>query len=627
MSTCRALGLLVSTNVTRRSFHSSGILSVKSGPDLTKKVKNSDSFGMNLFRGKLHCDAVFPYPKTLNAEQDQELRLLVDHTAKFFEEVNNPAKNDQMGTIEENTLKHMRELGAFGLQVPQELNGLGLTNVQYARLVEIVGEHDLGIGVALGAHQAIGFKGILLYGTDEQKRKYLPKVATGEQWAAYCLTEPTSGSDADSIRSKAELSKDGKHWILNGGKIWISNGGLAEVFTVFAQTPVKDAKTGKIRDKVTAFIVERSFGGITSGPPEKKMGIKGSNTTTLSFDNVKIPVENVLGEVGQGFKVAVNILNSGRFGMSAALSGTMKYALKKSTDFAEQRIQFGKRICEYGHVQERLVRMAYLQYATESIAYHLAGSMDKGATEYQIEAAISKIFGSECAWFCVDEAIQLHGGMGFMQETQLERVLRDLRIFRIFEGANDVLRLFVVLTGMQHAGGHLSELTRAFRNPFGNWKTIANEGGKRAKRVVGMLPDDMGDATKFVPPELKKSARILNHAVDQFGASVEQLLIKHGKGILDRQLELIRLSDAAVQIYAISCVLSRVTSAIADNSPTAERERQLAELFINRSSQQVFQNLRDATGKTLVNESKVISSLSSALIKSQGPFHRHTLGF
>ncbi|CAB3373410.1 Hypothetical predicted protein [Cloeon dipterum] len=314
-------------------------------------------------------------------------------------------------------------------------------------MVEIVGANDLGVGITLGAHQSIGFKGILLYGTDAQKQKYLPKVASGEHFAAFCLTEPSSGSDAGSIKTRAVLSPDGKHFILNGSKIWISNGGLAEVMTVFAQTPIKDEKTGAEKDKVTAFIVQRSFGGVTSGPPEKKMGIKCSNTTEVYYEDVKVPIENVLGGVGNGFKVAMNILNNGRFGMGAALSGTMRAVIRKAVDHAVTRVQFGHTLKEYGAIQEKIARMAMLQYVTESMAYMISSNMDSGSVDYHLEAAISKIFASEAAWYVTDEAIQILGGMGFMKDTGLERVMRDLRIFRIFEGTNDILRLFVALTG------------------------------------------------------------------------------------------------------------------------------------------------------------------------------------
>jgi very long chain acyl-CoA dehydrogenase len=333
--------------------------------------------------------------------------------------------------------------------VPPEYDGVGLTNTQYARLTEIVGANDLGVGIFIGAHQSIGFKGIILVGTDAQKKKYLPRLASGEDFAAFALTEPASGSDASSIKTRAELSADGKTWKLNGSKIWISNGGIAEVFTVFAKTPVTDKETGTTTDKVTAFIVERKFGGLTHGAPEKKMGIKCSNTAEVYFEDVPVPAENVLGGVGQGFKVAMQILNNGRFGMAAALSGTMRAGITKAVEHATQRTQFGSKIDTYGTIQEKIARMTMAHYATESMAYMVSGIMDGGASDYQLEAAISKVFASDAAWFVTDEVIQILGGMGYMKDCGIEKVMRDIRIFRIFEGTNDILRLFVALTGIQ----------------------------------------------------------------------------------------------------------------------------------------------------------------------------------
>lgn len=326
------------------------------------------------------------------------VQQFVDPVEKFFENENDAMANDQNASVPENIQKGLGELGAFGLQVPAEYDGVGLSNTGYARMVQIVGAHDLGVGIFLGAHQSIGYKGILLVGNDEQKAKYLPKLATGENIAAFALTEPSSGSDAASIRTRAEPSEDGSHFVLNGGKIWISNGGMAEIFTVFAQTPVKDPKTGETKDKVTAFIVERGFGGVTNGPPEKKMGIKCSNTAEVHFEDVKIPKENVLGEVGGGFKVAMAILNNGRFGMGAALSGTMRTCIKGATDHAVQRVQFGKTLKEFGLIKGKIAGMNTRLYATEAMAYMVAGNMDRGAQDYQLEAAASKIFASESAW-------------------------------------------------------------------------------------------------------------------------------------------------------------------------------------------------------------------------------------
>jgi len=400
---------------------------------------------MNLFSGQIRTDLVFPYPEVLNDEQYEILEMVQGPTSKLYDNFD-PLEAESKEAYEEPHLEQIRAMGGYGMMVPPEYGGAGLNNTQYARLAEVMGSRDLAIGIVLGAHQSIGYKGILLFGNEQQKNKYLPDLATGKRIAAFALTEPSSGSDASSIQSRAVLSPDGKHYILNGSKVWISNGGTAEVFTVFAKTPVTNDK-GDTKDKVTAFIVERAFGGLTSGPPEKKMGIKASNTAEVFFDNVKIPVENVLGEVGDGFKVAMNILNSGRFGMGAALTGTMSHAIKQAVEHAKNRTQFGDKLCNFGTIQEKIARMAMAHYTTETLAYLISGIMDKGMKEFQLEAAIGKIVGSESAWYVCDEALQILGGMGYMRAAGIEKVMRDVRIFRIFEGTNEILRLFVALTG------------------------------------------------------------------------------------------------------------------------------------------------------------------------------------
>lgn len=400
---------------------------------------------MNIFSGQLRTEQVFPYPDVLNDEQHEILDMVREPTAKIFSEYD-PLVAENDWKIDDRILDTIKSLGGYGMQVPVEYSGAGLNNTQYARLGEVMGAHDLAAGIVLGAHQSIGYKGILLYGTDKQKEKYLPDLATGKNIACFALTEPSAGSDASSIKARAELSEDGSHYVLNGSKIWISNGGTAEIMTVFAKTPMK-TKSGEIKDKVSAFIVERSFGGVTNGPPENKMGIKASNTAEVFFENCKIPKENLLGEVGEGFKVAMNILNSGRFGMGAALTGTMRACIAKATDFANNRLQFGNNLKNFGGIQEKLARMSMAHYSAESVAYMVSGIMDKGHLDFQLEAAVSKIYASEAAWYVCDEAIQIMGGMGYMRETGLEKVLRDIRIFRIFEGTNDILRLFIALTG------------------------------------------------------------------------------------------------------------------------------------------------------------------------------------
>uniref|UniRef100_A0A8D3BPB4 Very long-chain specific acyl-CoA dehydrogenase, mitochondrial n=1 Tax=Scophthalmus maximus TaxID=52904 RepID=A0A8D3BPB4_SCOMX len=602
------------------------------GSDAATKVEKkaeSKSFAVNIFKGQIATAQVFPFPKALSEEQDQFLRELVGPVSKFFEEVNDAAKNDVLEKVEDHTMEGLKEMGAFGLQVPADLGGLGLSNTQYARLVEIVGSHDLGVGITLGAHQSIGFKGILLFGNPAQKEKYLPKLATGEHIAAFCLTEPASGSDAASIKTTAVESPCGQYFTLSGrGRIqklffffyYFHHKGI---FTVFAKTPVKDPKTGEMKDKISAFIVERSFGGVTHGAPEKKMGIKASNTAEVYFDNVRVPADCLLGEVGGGFKVAMNILNNGRFGMAAALAGTMKGVITKAVDHAANRTQFGNKIHNYGAIQEKMARMAMMQYVTESMAYMISGNMDSGSTDFHIEAAISKIFASEAAWTVTDECIQVMGGMGFMKDSGVERVMRDLRIFRIFEGTNDILRLFVALNGFQNAGIQLKGLQKALKNPLGNAGLLAGELTKRAKRKAGLGTGLTLQGT--VHPELAQSGELTVKAIEQFGVVVEELLVKHGKKIIDEQFVLKRVADCAIDLYAMVVVLSRASRSLSQGQASAQHEKILCETWC--------MEVRHTDKRNTLNSSdsrrlfKNLRAISGAMVENGGVVAPHPLGY
>merc|ERR1719432_661111 len=591
---------------------------------MQKKAVNSNSFVQNIFRGLIEPTQVFPFPVALDEEQRENLEMLVPIAERVMTEQNDPLMNDQMETVPEETVNALRELGAFGLQVPVELDGVGLTNTQYARLTEVVGGNDLGVGIFIGAHQSIGFKGILLAGTPEQKEKYLPKLATGENFAAFALTEPSSGSDAGSIKTRAVLNEAGTHWILNGGKIWISNGGIAEIFTVFCKTPIVDPATGTETEKVSAFIVERSFGGVTHGPPEKKMGIKCSNTAEVYFENTPIPVENVLSKPGDGFKVAMEILNNGRFGMGAALSGTMRSVIAKATDHATNRVQFGSRIDGYGAIQEKIAQMSITHYATESMAYMVAGTMDAGYKDYHLEAAISKIFASEAAWNVTDEAIQILGGNGFMKALGLEKVMRDLRIFRIFEGTNDILRLFVALSGIQYAGGHLRELQKAIKNPIGNFGIVVGEVTKRAGHAVGLASGN--HLAAHVHPNLTQSAALTCKGVDAFGAAVEAVLIKHGKNIINEQFLLNRLANATIDIYASSCVLSRCTQSLNEGRPSAMHEELVTRAWANEANMRIASNLGALKNPVQLDPFKMLSQISQNVCENNAPVQGNPLG-
>ncbi|XP_030043220.1 very long-chain acyl-CoA dehydrogenase, mitochondrial isoform X3 [Microcaecilia unicolor] len=591
----------------------------------SQDTEENKSFAGNMFRGEIVTDQVFPFPSVLNEEQTQLLKELVGPFSKFFEEVNNPSKNDALGKVEDSTMEGLKQLGVFGSQVPSELGGLGLTNTQYARMAEVVGMHDLGVTVMFGAHQSIGFKGILLFGNEAQKEKYLPKLASGENIAAFCLTEPACGSDVASIKTTAVKSPCGKFYTINGSKIWISNGSLAEILTVFARTVVKEESTGEVKDKITAFIVEKAFGGVTNGPPEKKMGIKATNVAEICFDNVRVPAENVLDKEGAGFKVAMNILNNGRFAMAAALSGTMKAAITKAVEHAANRTQFGSKIHTFGAIQEKLARMAVLQYVTESMAYMVSANMDMGVKDFQIEAAISKIFGSEAAWSVTDECIQVLGGMGYMKEVGLERVMRDLRVFRIFEGTNDILRLFVALNGFQSAGTQLKQLQSAFRNPLGNTGLLLRDASKKVKRKAGL---GTGLSLKeTVHPELENSGELTVQAVEQFGGAVEMLLIKHGKKIIDEQFLLKRVADCAIDLYAMIVVLSRASRSLSLGHPTAQHEKMLCDSWCFEAADRIHDTLKFLSTDFSKQVFKNLRGISHALVENGGVATQPPLGF
>ncbi|KAJ0023932.1 hypothetical protein NQD34_003831 [Periophthalmus magnuspinnatus] len=533
------------------------------------------AYAKDLFMGQVNKKEVFPFPEISNDEVE-EISQLVAPVEKFFSEEVDSAKIDREAKIPPETLNGLKELGLFGMQIPEEYGGLGLSNTMYARLAEITAL-DGSIAVTLAAHQAIGLKGILIAGSEEQKKKYLPKLATGEHVAAFCLTEPGSGSDAASIQTRATLSEDGAHYLINGSKIWISNGGFADIMTVFARTEVEEK--GVKKDKITAFIVERAFGGITSGKPEDKLGIRGSNTCEVAFDNVPVPIENVIGEVGGGFKVAMNILNSGRFSMGSSSAGMIKKLIELTSEYAASRKQFNKNLSEFGMIQEKFALMAMNAYVMESMAYLTAGMMDKpGLPDCSVEAAIVKIFSSEGGWICVSEALQVLGGVGYTKNYPFERYVRDCRILPIFEGTNEILRMYISLTGMQYAGKILTGKIKEMKK--GNIGLALGMAGQKLRAALGASVDyGLTGKDGVVHPSLAESAKKFELNVSHFGSTVESLLYRYGKTIVDEQLVLKRVADVLINLYAMTAVLSRTSRSISIGLRNHDHEVLLTNTF------------------------------------------------
>jgi len=508
-------------------------------------------------------------------------------------------------------IDEMKQFGLFSLLIDESHGGMGLSTTAYSRTLQELARHDGSVAVTVGAHSSIGMRGLLLFGTDEQKAKFCPRLATGEMIAAFCLTEPGAGSDAASIKSTAV--QDGDDWVLNGSKLWITNGGIAQFYTVFAKTGGQAE-----RGNITAFIVTRDMEGVSTGPHEDKMGLRASNTTTVVMDNVRVPRSHVLGEVGKGFKVAMKILNSGRTGLGGGAVGAMKKMIGLATKQAKERVQFGKPIAEYGLIKQKLGHMVVDCYATESAVNMVNHFIDSGHEEYAVEAAITKVFGSEAMWRTIDEALQIAGGNGFMREFPYERALRDARINRIFEGTNDILRLFIALTAMNEVGGQLKELSASlkgiFDNPIKGFGVISDYARRRASLSTTYVKRDKATFTR-IHPALQKQQAVFEGLTGSLAISVDRILRKHGKNIIGKQFASRRLAEMMIDLFVLACTMSRVSTAIVEKgAASVTKEIEIVEVLTGEVK------LRFAANMAAIddNDDEFIKSLADHALDAEG---------
>ena len=440
------------------------------------------------------------------------------------------------------------ELGLLGVSVPEEYSGLGMSFNTSMLMADIIASSG-SFSTAYGAHTGIGTLPILFYGTEEQKQKYLPKLATGEWKVCYCLTEPDAGSDANSGKTKATLTKDGKHYLINGQKMWISNAGFADLFIVFAK--IDDDKN------LTAFLVEKSFGGITMNDEERKLGIKGSSTRQVFFNDCKVPVENMLSERENGFKIAVNVLNAGRIKLGAGVINGCKHVATLATNYANERKQFGVPISSFGAIKQKLASMAVKTFAIESASYRAGQNIDdytqqlieegldtneaklKSLEQFAIECAIIKIHGSEALDFTVDEGVQVYGGMGFSEEAPMARAYRDARITRIYEGTNEINRMLLV--GMIFKKAMKGEM---------DFFTPAQQVAKELTSVPSFESVD-----KSVPlASEKETLKNLKKALLMTAGKAAEVF---GPKLNDEQELLMHIADMVIEIYVAESVLLR----------------------------------------------------------------------
>ena len=549
--------------------------------------KETTSFMRSLCMGRIEQDVLFPFPTLSDAQKE----TLID-IAGALEGLLGPrhedfAKWDADAELPADFIEELREFGMFGLVIPEEYGGMGLGNMAYSRTLQEVGKYDASVAVTIGAHSSIGMRGLLLFGTDEQKKRYMPKLATGEMIAAFCLTEPGAGSDAAAIKTTAV--RDGDDWILNGNKLWITNGGIGQFFTVFAKTPQEGG-----RGKMTGFIVTSDMDGVSVGPHEDKMGLRASSTTTVHLDGVRVSSDQVLGEVGQGFKVAMMILNSGRTGLGGGSVGAMKRLIQLSTAQANERNTFGEPISQYGMIKKKVGQMVIDCYTSEAVVTMVGGLIDQGYSEYAVEAAISKVYSTECLWRTADEALQIAAGNGFMREYPYERFVRDCRINRIFEGTNEILRLFIAFTAMNDVASQLQELQQTMKGilnePIKGFGVLSDYARKHASLRTGI-----GGSAKFegLHPALKDQVDIFEEETRDLATATDRILRKHGKGIVGKQFASNRLADIMIDLFVLATTLSRVQSSIdANGEEAAQSEIDIVRVFAREARVRIKRNFR-----------------------------------
>ncbi|TMM13077.1 MAG: acyl-CoA dehydrogenase [Actinobacteria bacterium] len=540
----------------------------------TPPQQGVSSFAKSLFLGEIHEDLVFPYPSPSDEER-QRIRELVNSAREFGEHYDERAVEERRW-IGDDEIRELGERGLMGLYVPREYGGAGLSQTGYCRVCEEFAQIDATLSVVMGVHQSIGMKGIVLFGTEDQKARFLPDLASGRKLAAFALTEPNAGSDAYHLESRAEREADGS-WRLNGEKRYIGNGDKADVLVTFARAEVGG------EDRHIALILEKGMKGLEVGHRYDTMGLRGNDLRKLHYRDVRVPAENVLGEPGDGFKIAMQILNNGRLSLGTGSVGASKWMLDRVIAHAKERRQFGRPLADFELVQDKIGWMVSFTFGLESMAYLTTGLVDAGVPDYSLESAICKVAGTEFMWYAANRVLQLKGGEGYMRDEPYEKLLRDIRIFPIFEGANDVMRAFIALSGMKPLGEELKELADiSLSEPISSVGVLVDYVAGRIQREV--RPDRISKAHA----ELARLADPVTDQVKRLRSVAEGQLREHRQEIAERQFVQKRLADAVADIYGQVAVLSRITAIFEEQGvEPSGQERYIAETFCPRAAKRV----------------------------------------
>jgi acyl-CoA dehydrogenase family protein 9 len=580
-------------------------------------VTGPQSFVRGLFEGELHERLLFPYPAPLSARSPEDAataqRLVAELHRLVDAGVIDPARMDEEERIPEAVIEAFAACGMLSLSIPKAYGGLGLSASGYAVVAGAVAAVDASLAVLIGVHCGLSSKAIVLFGNEAQKARYLPMLARGETLGAYALTEPETGSDAQNIVSRAERAPDGQGWLLYGRKHWIGNGQRAGVIVTFAQTLVE--RNGQMVRRPTAFIIRPDMHGFSVHGTVRKLGIRASTQAELVFDGLYVPDDHVLGEVGKGFAVAVNALNAGRLSLAAGCTAASRLLVDEFLRYGELRQQFGAPLVSFEVTQRKLATIAADTYAADAMVGTLAAALDGTDVDASLEAAIVKVFASELIWRATDELVQLAGGRGFVKPWPYERYLRDARINRIFEGANEILRLYVGLNGVQGTAAELQELAEALKRPLQHWERVAEFATSRVKSALGRHE-------KFsvaLHARLEPHARYIEKHTAELAQATQRAVMRHKKRIIERQMVVERLADMAGELYARTATVARTQRLLEERGAEAcARELDLCDLFCVTSGRR-FRDARIALqegGETIDDRRRAIA----ARLRSEGGY-------
>lgn len=517
----------------------------KLAEELLFSEKKKPSFAKQLFKGVFDAPLLFPFP-TPSQEEKEQVKQYVEKLKQFTDEKLDPKKIDKEASIPKEVIEGLGGLGLLSLTIPSTYGGLGLSQYAYAKAMEFLAGRCAATALFVNAHQSVGLKSLLLFGTKEQREKWLPKLANGKSLAAFSLTERNAGSDAAGIETVAVYDPERKVYRISGRKQWTTNGSMADILTVMA-------KTG---EKITAFLVTPDMKGFSVlDKALDKVGMRGSTTSNLKFENVEVPEENILGPVGGGLKVCLTVLDYGRTTFGATCTGACREAVRLATEHATTRMQFKRKLSTFALVKEKLAKMHAYLYAMETTTLMTAGLLDHGVEDIMLESAILKVFTSDSYWKVLYDAMQIYGGRSFFTDTPLERMMRDARLNMIGEGSNEVLRAFIASVGLREAGMNLKEIkdTKDFKGFVASFKNY-------------LFVQTITVKNK----RLRQDAAALAFAVKRFGWACFRALYRYREEVIEKQLVLNRLTNAVIALYTVSAVISRLDGGTADELELAK---------------------------------------------------------